>query len=111
MSKSTELRTTTDLVKIILERDSQARNSDNYLYLKVLQAIGRENGIDVDNMPVLRFFLHLKDFGCFPAFETVRRTRQKLQAEFSHLAANDRVEGKRTLNEEAFRDYARKVMV
>ena len=109
MGKSTELRTTTDLVKIILERDSQARNSDNYLYLRVLQSIGREHGIDIDNMPVLRFFLHLKDFG-FPAFETVRRTRQKLQAEYSHLAANDRVEGQRTLNEEAFRDYARKVM-
>ena len=55
MNKSKELSTTTDLVKSILEKEPQARNSDNYLYLRVLQNIGTKNGLDVNNMPVLRF--------------------------------------------------------
>lgn len=106
MSKSKELYTTTELVKRVLEKEPKARCSDNYLYLRVLQITGQQHGIDIDNMPVLRFFLHLKDFG-FPAFETVRRSRQKLQAEYPELGADANVEAQRMLNEETFREYAR----
>lgn len=106
MGKMNELNNTTELVKSVLKLHPQARNSDNYLYYTVCKIIGRRNGIDVDSMPMPRFFLHLKDFG-FPAFETVRRTRQKLQAECPELAADATVEAGRMLNEEAFREYAR----
>lgn len=106
MGKMNELNNTTELVKSVLKLHPQARNSDNYLYYTVCKIIGRRNGIDVDSMPMPRFFLHLKDFG-FPAFETVRRTRQKLQAECPELAADVNVEAGRMLNEEAFREYAR----
>ena len=106
MSKSTELKTTTDLVKGILKRCPEARNSDNILYYYVCGLIGKENGIDIERMSMPTFFLNLKRYG-FPAFESVRRTRQKIQAEYPELSGNDRVEGQRKLNEEAFRDYAR----
>ena len=106
MNKATELKTTTDIVKDILERNEDARNSDNVLYVKVCAVIGREHGIDINSMSMPTFLLNLKEHG-FPAFETVRRTRQKLQAENEELRASSTVEGFRMLNEEIFREYAR----
>ena len=105
-----ELKTTTDLVKDILQRKPETRNSDNVLYYMVLSEIGKQNGIDIEHMSVPSLFLRLKEYG-FPQFESVRRTRQKVQALYPELAANDKVEGYRTLNEQAYKDYARKVEV
>lgn len=109
MSKSKELKTTTDMVKHILETVPMARNSDNHLYYWVCAMIGKQNGVDIHKMSMPMFLLHLKEYG-FPQFESVRRTRQKLQAEYPELAGNDRVEGQRMLNEEVFRDYARGIV-
>lgn len=106
MGKMNELNNTTELVKSVLKLHPQARNSDNYLYYTVCKIIGRRNGIDVDSMSMPRFFLHLKQWG-FPQFESVRRARQKIQAECPELAADANVEDGRMLNEEAFREYAR----
>jgi len=107
MGKSKELATTHDMVKQVLEQSKDARNSDNYLYYRILKMIGTEHGIDIEKMSVPHFFLHMKEYGCFPAFETVRRTRQKLQAMNPDLAADSDVEGYRILNEEVYRNYAR----
>lgn len=101
---------TSELVKTILERYPDTRNSDNILYLKVLSTIGRRNGIDIDTMSMPHFLLHMKDLG-FPPFESVRRTRQKLQASFPELSGTDYVETMRSVNEEEYRAYARDVMV
>ena len=106
MGKSKELRTTTELVKEVLESQPKARNSDNFLYYWVCTIIGKRNGIDIEHMSMPRFFLHLSEYG-FPAFETVRRTRQKLQATYPELAGDSTVEGQRRLNEEIFREYAK----
>ena len=106
MDKAKELKTTTDLVRHILQQNPQARSSDNCLYYMVLSAIGKKNGVDIERMSIPHFLFHLKDYG-FPGFETVRRSRQKLQAEHPELAACDAVEGQRILNEQTFRDYAR----
>ncbi len=106
MSKSKELNTTTELVKGILQRCPEARNSDNVLYVKVCEEIGRNNGVDINKMSMPYFLLNLKIFH-MPAFETVRRTRQKLQATYSELAADSNVGAQRMLNEEDFRNYAR----
>lgn len=108
MSKAKELQTTTDLVKTILQHSPNARNSDNYLYLRVLETIGKRNNIDIESMPMPRFLLHMKEYG-FPCFESVRRTRQKLQAAFPELAGDTEVEALRSVNEEVFRDYARRI--
>ena len=110
MSKSKELYTTTKLVKQILEQDKRARNSDSFLYFRVLGVLGQARKIDIDSMSVPTFLLNMAEYG-FPCFETVRRTRQKLQQHYPELAANSDVEAQRMLNEEEYRDYARQVMV
>lgn len=109
MSKSKELKTTTDMVKHILETVPMARNSDNHLYYWVCAMIGKQNGVDIHKMSMPMFLLHLKEYG-FPQFESVRRARQKLQAEYPELAGTSTVEGQRMLNEEVFRDYARGIV-
>ena len=106
MSKTTELKTTTALVKAILIEDKQARNSDSFLYFKVLKKVGFEKNIDIDSMSVTTFLLKLSN-SPFPPFESVRRARQKLQAEFPELSGNREVQEHREANEAAFRDYAR----
>ena len=72
-----DLKNTTKIVKAILEEDEQARNSDSFLYLKVLDVYGEKNGIDIKSMSITTFLLHLREFG-FPGFETVRRSRQPI---------------------------------
>ena len=107
MGKLNELNNTTAMVKAVLMTHPQARNSDNYLYYEICKKIGHNHGIDIDKMFIPTFLLHLKEHG-FPGFETVRRTRQKIQAEHPELCGSSTVEGQRLLNEEVFRDYARK---
>ena len=101
-----DLKNTTALVKSILEQDKQCRNSDSYLYLKVLSVVGKQKGIDIEKMPVTYFLLNLHGAG-FPGFETVRRTRQKLQQHHPELAACETVENFRVENETQYRAYAR----
>ena len=101
-----DLKTTTKLVKAILEDDKQARNSDSFLYLKVLDHISQEKGIHLDGITVPDFLLSMNVLG-FPGFETVRRTRQKIQQHNPELAACDDVKGLRMINETEFRRYAR----
>ena len=100
-----DLKNTTALVRSILEQDKQCRSSDSLLYLKVLTEVGRERGIDIEKMSIPYFLLNLHGAG-FPGFETVRRTRQKLQQHHPDLAACERVEDFRTEREKEFRAYA-----
>lgn len=108
MSVTKELKTTTKLVKAILENDEKARNSDNILYLKVLGAVCDKKQIDIVNLTVPSLLLLGRDLG-LPCFETVRRTRQKIQAEFPELSANRDVKAYREANEAAYREFARGV--
>ena len=101
-----DLHTTTKLVKAILEEDKQARNSDSFLYLKVLEHISEQEGFSLHHMTVPFFLENMKEYG-FPGFETVRRTRQKVQQHHPDLAASDRVKGLRMIEETEFRQYAR----
>ena len=105
MNVSKKLYQTNKLVKTILEDDERARNSDSHLYLQVLYEVGMIEGIDVNAMSVSEF-LEKRDLLNFPCFETVRRTRQKLQATFPELAANDEVKKKRKENESVYKAYA-----
>lgn len=106
MSKTKELLTITELVYAILATDKQARNSDYYLYLKVLEIQARQKEIDIKKLPVTTFLLKASELG-FAHFETVRRTRQKLQAEHPFLNTNFEVQQFRSENEKAFREFAR----
>lgn len=99
-----DLKNTTALVKALLEEDKQCRNSDSFLYLKVLSVIGKRKGIDIDSMSVPYFLLNLHGTA-FPPFESVRRARQRIQEHNPHLAACEAVEGFRAENEMEFRAY------
>lgn len=88
------------LVTHILETNPKTRNSDNELYIAVIEAIGR----GYSNKPIAEILLNLEGLG-LPCFETVRRTRQKLQAEFPELQACDKVQDFRTEREIQFREY------
>lgn len=101
----TELQNTTKLVKSILEVDQQARNSDSILYLRVLERIAEETGIHLDFLTV-RNFLNSMNVLPFPPFESVRRTRQKVQATYPELASAEKVAKMRMENEKEYRAYA-----
>ena len=101
-----KLKTVLSIAKEILESYPQTRNCDGLLYLKVLEHYSNEKGIDLRLLSVPVFLKQMNTMG-FPGPETVRRTRQKLQAEYPHLAACEAVEAYRTENERAYREFAR----
>lgn len=100
-----ELKTVSKLVKFCLEQDKQARNSDNVLYLQILEHYSEKRGIDIHKMTVPTFLLGMKQHG-FPAFETVRRSRQKVQEIYPDLAATETVGRRRTKKEGVYREFA-----
>ena len=106
MSKKKELQTVTTLVKLLLTNYTQARNSDSFLYLKVIESQAYDKGINLHKLNVIDFLSHSAELG-FAPFETVRRTRQKLQRENPDLAASEAVQELRNDNEQAYREFAR----
>ena len=101
-----DLKSTKHLVSLILNQDEKARNSDSYLYFRVINTIADKNNIDLTKIPVTSFLLNMNQFP-FPPFESVRRTRQKVQEECPHLSASPKIEGFRAENEQIFREFAR----
>lgn len=98
------LECTRRLVKRILEDDEFARNSDSWLYLKVLEEDAVRLNIDLERVLVKTFLAYPQGF---TPFETVRRTRQLIQRQFPELAGNRRVKQKRAELEEEYREWAR----
>ncbi len=96
----------TALVKDILEKDQQARNSDSLLYLRVLRRIEQEQREKLSGVTVFDFLLNLQG-KVYPCFESVRRARQKLQRAYPELAACEDVQMYRAENELEMRAYAR----
>ena len=105
MNKAEELKNTRKRVLEILEKDERARNSDDYLYYMVCRSI---DDISV-HLPFWKVILNRKDFK-YPAFESVRRSRQKIQHDIPELAGDSDVEAQRVLNEETFTDFARGIV-
>lgn len=101
-----ELRNITELVKEILTRDEKARNSDSFLYFRVIETISKRNGMDINSISVAAYLLNMGLWG-FPKFESVRRTRQKVQQCFPDLAAHRATRGLREQKEKIYREYAR----
>ena len=99
------LKNVTALVKSILEADERARNNDSFLYLRVLEYYAVLNGLDLKNTSVQWFFENREGWG-FPPPESVRRARQKLQAQYPELAAFKRVQENRMAMEREYRVYA-----
>lgn len=100
-----DLKKTKDRVKAILEEIPETRNSDNILYREVCKQIAKEVGEDLHHIDVLSFFSVLHK-SAYPCFESVRRTRQKLQADFPHLSASVEIQLYRAENEAVYEQFA-----
>lgn len=105
--KKSEIKTTHDIVLKILVENENARSSDNILYYLVCKEVGSRRGVNIAQVSFEQFFTTaLAEYG-LPTFETVRRTRQKIQAECPELAGNRAVRYARMACEGAFVEYAR----
>ncbi|MBZ0934982.1 hypothetical protein KWK86_004825 [Clostridioides difficile] len=96
------LKTIESKVRAVLEKDEEARNDDMLLYLKVCNSCLKDTGA----MPFAEVMMQYKFLG-LPSFESVGRTRRKLQAEFPELAGTVRVQKLRAAQEKAYRKYAK----
>ena len=101
MNRESELKQTKRIVYNILKNYPMARDSDSYLYIRIVKEL---NPAAADK-PFEEVILNLEELG-LPCFETVRRTRQKLQAENPKLRASDFVQDCRTANEEVYSKFA-----
>lgn len=100
------LNTTANLVKVVLQEEPQTRSSDNLLYLKVIERISEPIGLQLNIVSVESFLKYMSTYG-FPPFESVRRARQKIQAQHPELSANAKVQAQREINEAEYREFAR----
>lgn len=103
-----KIKKTAKLVKELLRVDPKARNSDGYLYLKVLELMAgmEERPIRLEEMTVPYFLLNIRQLN-YPCFETVRRTRAKIQSEHPELRASAEIEAKRQARRKEFKAFAR----
>lgn len=101
MNKESELKQVKNIVCDILKNYPMARDCDSYLYMRVVKRLNPTAA----EKPFEEVILNLKDLG-LPCFETVRRTRQKIQAENPKLRASDFVQDCRTANEEVYSKFA-----
>lgn len=100
------LKTTKEIVKRILEEEPFCRNSDCFLELEVLKVYAKRLGIDLGSMTVDTLFRHRNEWG-FPKSESIRRTRQLVQARHPELAASDPIDAYRLVNEERVKSFVR----
>ena len=95
-----ELIQVNKIVSRILEESPMTRNSDSLLYLTVIENIHP----GVGNLTIAGVLLNREALG-IPCFETVRRARQKIQAEREDLRANPTVQDFRTEREIECREF------
>lgn len=101
-----DLKNVTKLVKNTLINHPKTRNSDNYLYYVICKQRLDSIGINIDKISLSQALLYRKEYN-LPPFESVRRTRQKVQEHHPELCGTDEVEEARAYMEEEYQDYAR----
>lgn len=87
-----------DVVYNILLNDEQARNSDAYLFTKVVQTMS-------PCLYTMPFYKAMIDPG-MPSYTSVRRTRQKIQEQNPELQATEAVKEKREENIDTYLEFA-----
>lgn len=98
-----EILNISTIVKQVLSVVPEARNSDDLLYIQVCGRINEE----ALTMPFCQVMAMRKRLN-LPKYETVRRSRQKIQAEHPELRADAEVEVERKANEEVMKEFARR---
>lgn len=92
-------------VRSILLTDERTRNSDDRLYIAIVNQICGEKEIDPSSISISKFFTTRKEYG-FPSYESVGRARRKLQEHDESLRADEKVEQARILRAEDFKEWA-----
>ena len=87
-------------VEEVLREKPYTRNSDNILYSCVIEKLG----VPAD-MSAVEFFRRAREIGA-PNMESIRRARQKVQAEHPELKGDPDVEAARALEEENYKEFA-----
>ncbi len=100
------LKSVSQIVKHILEESPFCRNSDSFLELEVLKVYAKRLGLDLGSMTVDTLYQHRAEWG-FPPSESIRRTRQLVQAKYPELAASDPIDAWRLANEERVKSFVR----
>ena len=95
-----ELKQYGDIIEKVLKENPETRSSDNLLYLKTIEEI-KPGSSSLSIATVLR---NLKEYK-LPQFETVRRSRQKIQSENKDLLGSKETQRRRHQLEEEFHDY------
>ena len=90
------------MVYEILRDNEECRNSDNLLYIEVL----KKYNINVMGTSIYSFFNNFSDFSV-PRFESVARSRRKVQELLPELGSTESVRKWRKDNESMFREYAK----
>lgn len=101
-----DLKTIQAVVRDVLEREPFCRNSDSFLELEVLKVYAKRMDIDLGTMTVDVLYQNRTAWG-FPKSESIRRTRQLVQAKHPELAASDPIDGWRLANEERVKSFVR----
>jgi hypothetical protein len=96
------LKTIEGKVRRILEKDEEARNDDMTLYLAVCNACLKGTGA----MPFAEVMSQYRHLG-LPSFESVSRTRRRLQENHPGLLGSLRMQKLRARGEKAYRRYAK----
>ena len=100
------LKSVSQIVKTILEEHPFCRNSDSFLELEVLKVYAKRQGLDLGTMTVDTLYKNRAAWK-FPPSESIRRTRQLVQAKYPELAASDPIDGWRLVNEERVKSFVR----
>ena len=103
-----KLVNTAAIVKTILEEMPEARDDDYLLWLKVIERVAAIHNIpDVTTGMPFGTFLSMAKYSKFPHFETVSRTRRKIQEKFPELRGTIQTAVARAKEERDYRDFAR----
>jgi hypothetical protein len=100
-----KLKQITKVVEHYLTERPETRSDDDLLYGYVCEDFNR----DAITLPFCVVMSNRKNLG-IPSFESVRRSRQKLQEMRAELQADDNTQAIREVEEDKYRAYARSVV-
>lgn len=102
-----KLKKIEDVVMKYLTVYPSARNSDNALYYYICSDLCKLTGVPEDKITIRAFLMDRELYG-FPNYETIRRTRQKVQAEHPELKGDKAVQEARDALQETWKEWSLK---
>ena len=103
--KMIKLETLENRVKTVLTNHPEARDDDMKLYFIVCQECFYKTH-HITEISFKEFIYNYRELGC-PSFESVRRTRQKIQAKHPELGCSPEMRRKRSKCMAVYRKYAK----